>query len=67
MAPHMARMLGFHHARGQLLASALIGALLMVLADWLGRNILFPDQLPAGLLAALVGGVYLIWGLGRRR
>ena len=67
MAPHMARMLGFHQARGQLLASALIGALLMVVADWLGRNILFPDQLPAGLLAALVGGVYLIWGLGRRR
>jgi len=67
MAPHMARVLGFQHARGQLLGSALIGALLMVLADWLGRNMLFPEQLPAGLLAALVGGVYLIWGLGRRR
>ena len=67
MAPHMARVLGFQHARGQLIGSALIGALLMVLADWLGRNMLFPEQLPAGLLAALVGGVYLIWGLGRRR
>jgi len=67
MAPHMARVLGFQQARGQLLGAALIGALLMVLADWLGRNLLFPEQLPAGLLAALVGGVYLIWGLGRRR
>lgn len=67
MAPHMARLLGFTHARGQLLAAALIGALLMVLADGLGRNLLFPEQLPAGLLAAVLGGVYLVWGLGRRR
>ena len=67
MAPHMARVLGLQQARAQLLGSALLGALLMVLADWLGRNLMFPEQIPAGLLAALLGGGYLIWGLSRRR
>ncbi|WPC06502.1 Fe(3+)-hydroxamate ABC transporter permease FhuB [Pseudomonas sp. MBLB4123] len=66
MAPHLARLLGFGRARSQLLAGALLGALVMVLADWLGRNLLFPAQLPAGLLAALLGGAYLMWGLSRR-
>ncbi len=66
MAPHMARLLGFHKARGQLLAAALLSAGLMLLADWLGRMLTFPDQLPAGLLAAVIGGAYLVWGLGRR-
>ncbi|ROZ80705.1 Fe(3+)-hydroxamate ABC transporter permease FhuB [Pseudomonas neustonica] len=67
MAPHMARVLGLQQARAQLLGSGLLGALLMVLADWLGRNLMFPEQIPAGLLAALLGGGYLIWGLSRRR
>ena len=67
MAPHMARVLGLQLARAQLLGSGLLGALLMVLADWLGRNLMFPEQIPAGLLAALLGGGYLIWGLSRRR
>ncbi|PCD00532.1 Fe(3+)-hydroxamate ABC transporter permease FhuB [Halopseudomonas pelagia] len=66
MAPHLARLLGFNQARTQLLAAGLLGAGVMVAADWLGRNLLFPTQLPAGLLAALIGGAYLIWGLSRR-
>lgn len=66
MAPHLARLLCFNQARTQLLAAGLLGAGVMVAADWLGRNLLFPSQLPAGLLAALIGGAYLIWGLSRR-
>lgn len=66
MAPHLARVLGFTQPRTQLLAAGLLGAGVMVAADWLGRNLLFPAQLPAGLLAALIGGAYLIWGLSRR-
>ena len=42
-----------------------VGGLLMVAADWLGRNLLFPQQLPAGILATLVGGPYLLWLLRR--
>ncbi|MCP1367522.1 iron chelate uptake ABC transporter family permease subunit, partial [Halomonas sp. BBD48] len=38
---------------------------LMVVADWLGRQLLFPDEIPAGLVASLLGGAYFMWGLRR--
>ncbi|MGB8713579.1 MAG: iron chelate uptake ABC transporter family permease subunit, partial [Onishia taeanensis] len=66
LAPHMARLMGFSRARAQLAGAALTGALLMVLADWLGRQLLFPQEIPAGLVASLLGGAYFMWGLGRR-
>ncbi|WP_163557073.1 Fe(3+)-hydroxamate ABC transporter permease FhuB [Halomonas sp. NO4] len=65
LAPHMARLLGFARARMHLAGAALIGALLMVAADWLGRQLLFPEEIPAGLVASLVGGTYFLWGLRR--
>ncbi|WP_104205380.1 Fe(3+)-hydroxamate ABC transporter permease FhuB [Billgrantia saliphila] len=65
LAPHMARLAGFHRARWHLLGAAIIGALLMVIADWLGRQWLFPNEIPAGLVASLIGGAYFMWGLRR--
>jgi iron complex transport system permease protein len=66
MAPHLARSLGMRRPLSQFLAAIVIGATLMVIADWLGRNILFPWEVPGGLLAALVAGPYFIWRLHRR-
>ncbi|MFG0382331.1 Fe(3+)-hydroxamate ABC transporter permease FhuB [Pseudomonas sp. zbq_18] len=66
LAPHLARLLGLARALPQLLGAALLGALVMVVADWLGRNLLFPAQLPAGLLASLLGGAYFMLCLYRR-
>ncbi|MDG1582070.1 Fe(3+)-hydroxamate ABC transporter permease FhuB [Pseudomonas sp. GOM6] len=66
LAPHLARLLGLARALPQLLGAALLGALVMVAADWLGRNLLFPAQLPAGLLASLLGGAYFMLCLYRR-
>jgi ferric hydroxamate transport system permease protein len=66
MAPHLARLLGFPRVRSQMLIAALLGALLMVFADWLGRNLIFPQQMPAGILATLIGGPYLMWLLRSR-
>lgn len=65
MAPHVVRRMGLRRAATELLASALLGALLMVVSDWLSRNVLFPQQMPAGLLAMIAGGLYLMWSLGR--
>ncbi|ODC04880.1 Fe3+-hydroxamate ABC transporter permease FhuB [Terasakiispira papahanaumokuakeensis] len=65
LAPHLARLMGLVRARWQLLGAGLLGTLLMVLADALGRQLLFPHDLPAGLVAALIGGAYFIWGLRR--
>ena len=65
LAPHMARLLGFSCARQHLVGAALIGMLLMVLADWVGRQIMLPYEIPAGLVASLIGGAYFMWGLRR--
>lgn len=61
VAPHLARLLGATRARSQLAQAMLIGALLLVVADWLSRILAFPYQIPLGLFAALLGGPYLIW------
>jgi ABC-type Fe3+-siderophore transport system permease subunit len=63
MAPHIARSLGVCRAREQLLAAAAIGVVLMVLAQWCGNLLLFPNEMPAGLMAALIGGPYLLWSM----
>lgn len=65
MAPHLARMTGFSRARDQLAAALLLGAGLLILADWLARLVVFPYQVPTGLFAALIGAPYLIWLLHR--
>lgn len=65
MAPHMVRMLGFRRALPQLLMAGLLGGGLMVFADWCGRMLAFPDQIPAGLMATFFGAPYFIWLLRR--
>ncbi|OYD83854.1 iron chelate uptake ABC transporter family permease subunit [Azospirillum brasilense] len=42
------------------------GAAAVLAADWLGRGVIFPYQVPAGLLASVIGGPFLLWLLGRR-
>ncbi len=66
MAPHTARMLGFRRPMMEMAASSAIGAALMILADWLGRILLFPNQLPAGLIATLIAAPYLFLLMARR-
>lgn len=70
VVPHLVRMvLGAHH-RYCLLVSAVGGALLLVLADWLARIVVIPAELPIGLVTSLVGGPFFLWLLltaGRRR
>jgi len=65
MAPHLARAMGFGRVSSQLLAAVLLGATILTMADWLGRNLLFPWEIPAGILAGFVAGPYLIWLLRR--
>lgn len=67
VAPHAARALvGSRHALVLPLA-ALLGALLVCIADTLGRTMIAPGQLPAGLLTAVVGAPYFVWLLWRSR
>ncbi|MGL4381209.1 MAG: Fe(3+)-hydroxamate ABC transporter permease FhuB [Vibrio sp.] len=60
IAPHMALMLGAQRADSQLLFAALIGGTLLLWADWLGQALLFPAQIAAGTLVAIIGGSYFL-------
>ncbi len=67
VAPHLARSLvGARHGRS-IPVAMLLGALLVCLADALGRTVVAPAQVPAGLMIALVGGPYFIWVLRTSR
>ncbi|WP_434740352.1 iron ABC transporter permease [Micromonospora sp. SH-82] len=67
VAPHAARALvGGRHTR-VIPVAALLGALLVSLADTLGRTVIAPAQIPAGLVVALVGTPYFVWLLWRSR
>ncbi len=67
VAPHAARALvGRRHTRA-LPATALLGATLVCAADTIGRTVIAPAQLPAGLLTAIVGAPYFVWLLYRSR
>lgn len=67
VAPHMARALvGGCHAR-TLPVAVLLGAVLLGCADLVGRTAIAPAQLPAGLVAALIGAPYFVYLLARSR
>lgn len=59
-APHLARISGLRTPLAQAYGAALLGTMIMVLADWIGRNVAFPWQVPAGIVATLLGGLYFI-------
>lgn len=65
LAPQCARSLGVRALRHQLCAAALIGGTLMVLADWLGRNIAWHWPVSAGLLTAFIGAPWFLWQFSR--
>lgn len=66
IARHIAAMTTPPKPLNRALCAAAIGAALMTTADWLGRSIHFPYEIPAGVLAAFVGGPYFLWLLYRR-
>ncbi|KSW26491.1 MULTISPECIES: iron ABC transporter permease [unclassified Pseudomonas] len=60
IAPEAARYLGGQHGV-PVLNAALAGALLTLLADWLGRTLLAPIEIPVGIVMAVIGAPYLLW------
>lgn len=67
VAPHLARALvGGRHLR-VIPVAMLLGGALVGLADALGRSLIAPAQVPAGLMVALLGAPYFVWLLWRSR
>ena len=60
IVPHIARLLVGSRHKILIPFSALGGALLLLLADTIGRRIAFPHEIPAAILLSIVGGPLLI-------
>ncbi|MEO8022223.1 iron ABC transporter permease [Polaromonas sp.] len=64
-APHLVRsVVKTTHGRLIVLAS-LMGAVLLTAADTLARWLVAPQELPVGVLTAVLGGGYLLWLMHR--
>jgi iron complex transport system permease protein len=60
-APHLVRSTVRTTYSGVLLLSSLMGGALLLAADLLARGLLAPQELPVGVLTAVLGGGYLLW------
>jgi iron complex transport system permease protein len=64
-APHLVRSV-VKTTHGRLIfLSSLMGAVLLLAADILARGVIAPQELPVGVLTAVLGGSYLLWLMHR--
>jgi iron complex transport system permease protein len=67
VVPHLLRlMIGPDH-RWLLPNAALLGAILLILADMIARSVVAPAELPIGIVTATLGGPFFLWILMRNR
>ncbi len=67
IVPHMARRLVGNQTRMLLLTSAILGGIVTILADLLGRILLAPTEIPVGIMMAVVGVPFFLALLLQRR
>lgn len=66
-APHMGRrFIGANH-RALIPASALLGAMILLVADTVARTLFLPIDVPAGVFTALIGAPFFIYQLYHQR
>ena len=64
-APHLVRSVVKTTHGHLMLLSSLVGAALLMAADILARGLIAPQELPVGVLTAVLGGSYLLWLMHR--
>ncbi len=64
-APHLVRSLVKTTHAQLMLLSSLVGGVLLMAADTLARSLMAPQELPVGVLTAVLGGGYLLWLMHR--
>nr|WP_283240780.1 iron chelate uptake ABC transporter family permease subunit [Campylobacter sp. RM9328] len=60
LAPHLASFLGFFKVRAQILAASFLGGVIMLFADFIGRNLITPYEISSGLIATIIGSFYFV-------
>ncbi len=66
VAPHLVRRNAPGPNGWLLMASAAMGAALLLVADVFSRALIAPEELPVGVITAVLGGGYLVWLLKQR-
>lgn len=61
VAPHLARKLVGPRHQGMLPVSALLGSLVLLVADMIGKNLMAPSEIPVGLVVSCLGAPYFIY------
>ncbi|WP_322906608.1 iron ABC transporter permease [Paenibacillus campi] len=67
LGPHIARRLVGPRYEHVIPVSALIGAVLLLVADMIGRTLMDNSEIPAGVMVAVIGGPYFLYLLSRSR
>jgi iron complex transport system permease protein len=66
VAPHLVRRAAPGPHAWLAMASAGMGAALLLVADVISRALIAPQELPVGVVTAVLGGAYLVWLLKQR-
>ena len=64
-APHLVRSVLSTGYRWLIVLASLMGAVLLMAADVLARGVIAPQELPVGVVTAVLGGAYLLWLMHR--
>ena len=67
VVPHLLRLLQGPEHRNLLPNAALLGAIVLLLADMIARVVVAPAELPIGIITAVLGGPFFLWILLRNR
>ncbi|MEJ8545217.1 iron ABC transporter permease [Brevibacillus borstelensis] len=67
MAPHIARRLVGHFHKHMLPVCGLVGAVLVLVSDTIGKFVFAPAELPVGIVIAIIGVPYFVFLLYRKR
>lgn len=65
IAPHLTRKLVGENHQYVIPISGLVGALLLIMADTIGKYILQPSEIPAGIIVAVIGSPYFLYLLAK--
>ena len=65
VCPHLARRLVGPNFRVLIPATVLVGAVLMLAADIVSRTLLMPNEIPVGIVAAVIGAPYFLYLLAK--
>ncbi len=67
IAPHFARLIVGGSYENLFFLSAVLGAMLLSVSDFLARNVLYPVEIPVGIITSFLGGVVFLYLLLRKK